>query len=67
MQNISKNEKRDTDPVKALHKIAKEAEQNPFWVGPAYQKTQPKTLYDTSDIRRDELKFLEDSNAKKCG
>lgn len=39
MQNIHKNESRTQDPREALLKYAKEAEENPLWVGPAYKKT----------------------------
>jgi len=40
---------------------------DPQWVGQAYQRTQPKTIYDLQALRRDELKFLEESDQKKCG
>jgi len=41
--------------------VAKEAAENPQWVAPAYSSTQPKTIYDTSEIKREDLKFLENS------
>ncbi len=36
MQGLIKNSQRDTDPREALLKIAKEAEEDPMWVLPAY-------------------------------
>lgn len=43
---------RDEDPREALLKHAKEAEENPMWVGHVYKKTQPKPIF---DYTRDEL------------
>ncbi|KAG1683997.1 WD repeat-containing protein 70 [Nymphon striatum] len=34
-----------TDPREALLKVAKEAEEDPYWVSPAYQKNQPKPIF----------------------
>ncbi|GIY35820.1 WD repeat-containing protein 70 [Caerostris darwini] len=33
------------DPREAILKYAKDAEENPYWVTPAYSKTQPKPLF----------------------
>lgn len=33
------------DPREAILKYAKEAEENPYWVTPAYSKTQPKPIF----------------------
>ncbi|GBM50678.1 WD repeat-containing protein 70 [Araneus ventricosus] len=33
------------DPREAILKFAKDAEENPYWVTPAYSKTQPKTVF----------------------
>ena len=48
MQNLYKNEQRDTDPREALLKLAKSAETNPQWVAPAYKETQPKNIFNMS-------------------
>ncbi|CDW85197.1 wd repeat-containing protein 70 [Stylonychia lemnae] len=66
MRNLVKNDSRDQDAREALLAVAKEAAENPQWIAPAYHKTQPKTIYDTSEIKREDLKFLENSSNKKC-
>ncbi|KAL4721633.1 hypothetical protein ACJJTC_014708 [Scirpophaga incertulas] len=38
---LSKRVDDEQDPREAILKYAKEAEENPFWVAPAYKKTQP--------------------------
>ena len=45
MKNTIKNTMRDEDPREALLARAKEAEENPLFVSGAYQKTQPKTIF----------------------
>ncbi|KAI2800892.1 WD repeat-containing protein 70 [Blomia tropicalis] len=37
------------DPRTALLKYAKDAEENPYWVTPAYQSTQPKAIFTDSE------------------
>ena len=51
MKDIYKNRQREMDPREALLAYAKEAEADPLWVAPAYQKTQPKKLFDSSELR----------------
>lgn len=41
---LSKRVEDDQDPREAILKYAKEAEENPYWIAPAYAKTQPKVL-----------------------
>uniref|UniRef100_A0AAR5Q082 WD repeat-containing protein 55 homolog n=1 Tax=Dendroctonus ponderosae TaxID=77166 RepID=A0AAR5Q082_DENPD len=41
---LSKRVDDDQDPREAILKYAKEAEENPYWIAPAYAKTQPKVL-----------------------
>lgn len=45
---LSKRIEDDQDPREAILKYAKEAEENPFWITPAYKKTQPKTIFDAN-------------------
>ncbi|KAJ1904970.1 hypothetical protein IWQ60_012364, partial [Tieghemiomyces parasiticus] len=45
MKNIVKNTTFDEDPREALLKYAKEAEENPYWIAPAYQQNQPKPVF----------------------
>lgn len=42
---LSKRVDDDQDPREAILKYAKEAEENPFWVAPAYKKTQPEPIF----------------------
>ena len=42
------------DPREALLKHAKEASENPYWVSPAYQKTQPKAIFQSSTTEKKE-------------
>uniref|UniRef100_A0A1A9WIQ5 WD_REPEATS_REGION domain-containing protein n=1 Tax=Glossina brevipalpis TaxID=37001 RepID=A0A1A9WIQ5_9MUSC len=42
---LSKRVDDDQDPREAILKYAKEAEENPYWIAPAYKKTQPKPVF----------------------
>lgn len=42
---LSKRVDDEQDPREAILKYAKEAEENPFWVTPAYKKNQPQTIF----------------------
>ncbi|CAG9840345.1 unnamed protein product [Diabrotica balteata] len=42
---LSKRVEDDQDPREAILKYAKEAEENPYWITPAYKNTQPKQTY----------------------
>lgn len=33
------------DPREAILKYAKDAAENPYWIAPAYAKTQPKSIF----------------------
>ncbi|XP_045513594.1 gastrulation defective protein 1 homolog [Pieris brassicae] len=46
---LSKRVNDEQDPREAILKYAKEAEENPFWVAPAYKNTQPKTIFADED------------------
>ncbi|KAH9521646.1 WD repeat-containing protein 70 [Dermatophagoides farinae] len=41
------------DPRDALLRHAKDAEENPYWVTPAYQQNQPKTIFASADAAID--------------
>lgn len=45
---LSKRIEDDQDPREAILKYAKEAEEDPYWIAPAYSKTQPKAIYSSS-------------------
>lgn len=49
---LSKRVDDDQDPREAILKYAKEAEENPYWITPAYSKTQPQAC--TSKIAEEE-------------
>lgn len=44
---LSKRVDDDQDPREAILKYAKEAEENPYWIAPAYKKTQPTPIFNT--------------------
>lgn len=46
---LSKRVDDEQDPREAILKYAKEAEENPFWVAPAYKKTQPMPIFQGED------------------
>ncbi|XP_058453185.1 gastrulation defective protein 1 homolog [Malaya genurostris] len=46
---LSKRVEDDQDPREAILKYAKEAAENPYWIAPAYTKTQPKPIFNNED------------------
>lgn len=46
---LSKRIEDDQDPREAILKYAKIAEEEPYWIAPAYKKTQPKTIFHSDD------------------
>ncbi|XP_078416156.1 WD repeat-containing protein 70 [Cetorhinus maximus] len=45
VKNIALDKTDDSNPREAILRHAKEAEQNPYWVAPAYVKTQPHAVF----------------------
>ncbi|XP_053709793.1 WD repeat-containing protein 70 [Synchiropus splendidus] len=45
VKNIALDKTDDSNPREAILRHAKEASENPFWIAPAYKKTQPVTLF----------------------
>lgn len=43
---LSKRVDDDQDPREAILKFAKDAAENPYWISPAYAKTQPTTIFE---------------------
>ena len=69
-RDMQKNTLRDLDPREALLAQAKAAADEPLWIAPAYQTSQPKTIYNTTETTRENIKFLEEvgkSACKSCG
>lgn len=42
---LSKKIEDDQDPREAILRFAKDAAENPYWITPAYSKTQPKSIF----------------------
>jgi len=55
MKYIMKDTTHDEDPREALLNYAKQAEENPYFIAPAYKKNQPKPVFDESEIDEEEL------------
>ena len=51
---LSKRIDDDQDPREAILRYAKEAAENPYWISPAYAKTQPKTIFQVDSDDKDE-------------
>lgn len=51
---LSKRVNDDQDPREAILKYAKDAEENPYWITPAYAKTQPNNILDESTSASEE-------------
>ena len=56
MLSLNKNTMRDEDPREALLKYAKEAEENPTFIGHVYKKTQPKTIFQEGEFEEYQVK-----------
>uniref|UniRef100_A0A8C7E1Q9 WD repeat-containing protein 70 n=1 Tax=Naja naja TaxID=35670 RepID=A0A8C7E1Q9_NAJNA len=52
VKNIALDKTDDSNPREAILRHAKEAEESPYWVAPAYSKTQPKTVF--AEVESDE-------------
>lgn len=48
---LSKRVEDDQDPREAILKYAKSAAEDPYWVAPAYSKTQPKPIFQDDEDR----------------
>jgi WD40 repeat protein len=55
MKHIMKDTTHDEDPRTALLSYAKQAEENPYFIAPAYKKNQPKPVFDESELDEEEL------------
>jgi hypothetical protein len=54
---LSKRVEDDQDPREAILKYAKDAADNPYWITPAYAKTQPKNVLEKSEDEPQEKKI----------
>lgn len=62
---LSKRVDDDQDPREAILKYAKEAEENPIWIAPAYKKTQPKPIFNIEGLPTDNEEVDGEPEAKK--
>lgn len=53
VKNIALDKTDDSNPREAILRHAKEAEQNPYWVAPAYVKTQPHAVFATAELEEE--------------
>ncbi|XP_063227176.1 gastrulation defective protein 1 homolog [Bacillus rossius redtenbacheri] len=51
---LSKRVEDDQDPREAILKYAKEAVENPYWISPAYSRTQPEPIFHNSADEEDD-------------
>lgn len=61
---LSKKIEDDQDPREAILRFAKDAAENPYWIAPAYSKTQPTTIFQ-NDIKDGEQSETEPLAKKK--
>ncbi|XP_041436141.1 WD repeat-containing protein 70 isoform X1 [Xenopus laevis] len=54
VKNIALDKTDDSNAREAILRHAKDAEQNPYWVAPAYSKTQPNTVFAEVDSDEEE-------------
>lgn len=51
---LSKRVEDDQDPREAILRFAKDAAENPYWVTPAYSKTQPQAIFQSNEGNEEE-------------
>ncbi|CAI9743068.1 repeat-containing 70 [Octopus vulgaris] len=51
---LQKPDPSDLNPREAILRHAKEAEENPYWVSPAYRSTQPKPIFQPDSVGSDD-------------
>lgn len=61
---LSKKIEDDQDPREAILRYAKDAAENPYWIAPAYSKTQPTTIFQ-SEGKEDQSSEEEPATKKK--
>uniref|UniRef100_A0A1B6M4Z0 Uncharacterized protein n=1 Tax=Graphocephala atropunctata TaxID=36148 RepID=A0A1B6M4Z0_9HEMI len=62
---LSKKIEDDQDPREAILRFAKDAAENPYWIAPAYSKTQPTTIFQNDSKDKDQTSDDEPSAKKK--
>ncbi|XP_072371673.1 WD repeat-containing protein 70 [Scyliorhinus torazame] len=53
VKNIALDKTDDSNPREAILRHAKEAERNPYWVAPAYVKTQPHAVFAAAELEEE--------------
>lgn len=62
---LSKRVDDDQDPREAILKYAKEAEENPYWIAPAYKKNQPVPIFNTETEEKEPDEETGEPSTKK--
>lgn len=62
---LSKKIEDDQDPREAILRFAKDAAENPYWITPAYSKTQPKTIFQGEGKEGEQSTEDDEPQAKK--
>ena len=55
LQISIKNKDDHIDPRERILRHAKESEDNPYWISPAYKRTQPKPVWHEGDAPPEKL------------
>ncbi|KAK7829160.1 hypothetical protein U0070_012631 [Myodes glareolus] len=63
VKNIALDKTDDRNPREAILRHAKAAEENPYWVSPAYSKTQPKAVF--AHVESDDEDWKNEPESKK--
>ncbi|XP_057622033.1 WD repeat-containing protein 70-like [Chionomys nivalis] len=63
VKNIALDKTDDRNPREAILRHAKAAEENPYWVSPAYSKTQPKNVF--AQVESDDEDWKHEPESKK--
>ncbi|XP_038202750.1 WD repeat-containing protein 70-like [Arvicola amphibius] len=63
LKNIALDRTDDRNPREAILRHAKAAEENPYWISPAYSKTQPKTVF--AQVESDDENWKHEPESKK--
>lgn len=64
-KNLAVKNLDESNPRESILRHAKEAAENPFWVSPAYAKTQPRTILEEESEEDEEERDINKLNSKR--
>ncbi|KAJ3308068.1 WD repeat-containing protein 70 [Boothiomyces sp. JEL0838] len=64
MKTMTKNTTRQEDPREAILKYAEKAKNDPYWIAPAYKKTQDKPVL-AEKVYEDEAEYVRDQKKRR--